>query len=381
MPDDALTVTMTMIRAILSAIPLVAVLLLAGCGSPKPVDPKAPTFVVAEGKDVEVTREELNSYLDKLLQAEGLNRDMYPPERLRRNEAELAKYLVQTKLILNQKDKVDLAGLEEEVDSAVEEARSKHVNELMFEQHLARAGWNSVDEFRDHLKREATIVRILEANVQDVEEPSEEQITELYEFLLPQIPERKEQVRASHILVRVNTDEDEKAKKAKRKKIEEARKRVLGGEDFAKVATEITDDAYSKPKGGDLAFFTRGQWDPKFDAVAFKTKVGQVSEIFETPYGFHILKVTDRRDPGTVPLAELRPYLVQKYREMELAKKRLNYIDDLVEKADITYNIEMAPPLNGPPAETDPSLSDAAVPDNVGDAPATPDGGPVKQGE
>lgn len=138
------------------------------------------------------------------------------------------------------------------------------------------------------------------------------------------IDEHKEefqQVRARHILISTSPQESEAAqvnpqdkkpddKKPKAMSKEEARKkaesilaRVRQGEDFAKLAGEFSDDG-SKEVGGDLDYFSRGAMVPEFDKAAFSLKPGQVSDIIETQFGYHIIKVEDRRtappeDPTT----------------------------------------------------------------------------------
>jgi peptidyl-prolyl cis-trans isomerase C len=142
-----------------------------------------------------------------------------------------------------------------------------------------------------------------------------------------------EQVRARHILISTSPPEetppqageqDKEAadKKAKPLSKEEARKkaesilaRVRKGEDFAKLAGEFSDDG-SKEMGGDLEYFSRGRMVPEFEQAAFALKPGEVSDLVETQYGFHIIKVEDRRaapvdDPTTQQqiLAKLQPEL------------------------------------------------------------------------
>lgn len=343
---------MALIRLTFPLLAAALLLTLAGCGANKPTDPNDPAFIVAEGKDVSVTREELNRQLDQVFHAEGLRRDMYPPERLKPFEANFTKRLIRAKLVLNEEEGTDLAGLEDELAQQMQTIRSNFVNELMFEQHLARAGWTNVEEFQDSLKRDLIMNRILESKVGDVPDPTEEQIISAYEDILPSLPERDGQVRASHILVRVYSDDDKKTKQEKRKKINTARQKIQSGEDFGTVAKEFSDDAYSAPKGGDLMYFPKGQWHEDFDKVAFNTKVGKVSKVFETPHGYHILKVTDKREPGTMTLAELRPQLVQYLRDLEKAKRKMDYVDGLVDVAEVDYFIDVSPALNGPPPST-----------------------------
>ncbi len=351
---------MAFIRLTFSLLAAGLLLTLAGCGASKPTDPNDPAFVVVEAEGATVTREELNRQLDQVFHAEGLRRDMYPPERLKPFEANFAKRLIRAKLVLNEQGDLDLSGLDEELAQSMQTIRSNFVNELMFEQHLARAGWENVEEFQDSLKRDLIMNRILNAKVGEVPDPTEEQIISAYEDILPSLPEREGQVRASHILVRVYPDDDKKTKKEKRQKINTARQKVQSGEDFGTVAKEMSDDAYSAPKGGDLMYFPKGQWDENFDKVAFNTKVGTVSKVFETPHGFHIVKVTDKREPGTMTLAELRPQLVDYLRELEKAKRKMDYVDDLVDAAEVEYFIDVSPELNGPPA-SDPTGAGGSV--------------------
>lgn len=106
-------------------------------------------------------------------------------------------------------------------------------------------------------------------------------------------------VTASHILIKTQDDKgkelsDEKKKEAK-KKAEEALAKVQGGEDFAKVAKEYSQDS-SAANGGDLGTFGRGQMVKEFEDAAFSMKDGEISGIVETQYGYHIIKVTKRVD-------------------------------------------------------------------------------------
>ena len=127
-------------------------------------------------------------------------------------------------------------------------------------------------------------------------EISEEAMKKYYEDNKSQFTEDK--VRASHILIST-VDKDgkelspEKKKEAK-KEAEEIYKKVKAGEDFATLAKEYSQDEYSAVNGGDLGFFEKGQMVPEFEAAAFGLKKGEVSEIVESQYGYHIIKVTDK---------------------------------------------------------------------------------------
>ena len=105
----------------------------------------------------------------------------------------------------------------------------------------------------------------------------------------------EEEVRARHILFRVANPTDEKASKEAEAKIKAVVERLNKGEDFATLAKELTEDPAGKQDGGDLGYFTKDQMVPEFSAVAFKLDKGKVSEPIKTQFGWHVLKVEDKR--------------------------------------------------------------------------------------
>lgn len=114
-----------------------------------------------------------------------------------------------------------------------------------------------------------------------------------------------EQIRASHILL--NTGGKDEA--AVRKQAEDLLQQVKAGADFAALATKFSEDEGSKVNGGDLDYFSRGRMVPEFEAAAFALQPGQTSEIVKTQYGFHIIKLVDRKAAVTRAIDEVRPQI------------------------------------------------------------------------
>src|SRR5581483_9440763 len=148
-----------------------------------------------------------------------------------------------------------------------------------------------------------------------------------------------EQVHARHILVRTKgspvpldpgqkelTDEEALAK------ANDLRKKILAGADFAELASTESDDT-SKKAGGDLNFFKRGQLVPPFEQAAFALKVGDVSEPVKTPFGYHIIKVEEKREQS---FEDAKPD-IQKRLQPDRSK---NVVEDLVKKASVTLDPE-----------------------------------------
>jgi peptidyl-prolyl cis-trans isomerase C len=137
-----------------------------------------------------------------------------------------------------------------------------------------------------------------------------------------------EAIQASHVLIAVPQGADAAAKNAARAKAEDVLKQARGGADFAGLAKKYSNDA-SAPRGGDLGFFPRGQMVPEFEAAAFALQPGQVSDIVETPFGFHIIKVTGKRPARTVPFSEVAPQIEQYLRQEQQQEKTKAFIEQL----------------------------------------------------
>jgi peptidyl-prolyl cis-trans isomerase C len=121
-----------------------------------------------------------------------------------------------------------------------------------------------------------------------------EAMRSVYDEAVKQMADEQE-VHARHILFRVADANDQNASKAAEEKAKAALARIRKGEDFATVAKALTDDPPGKQDGGDLGYFTKDQMVPEFSEVAFKLDKGQVSEPVKTAFGWHIIKVEDKR--------------------------------------------------------------------------------------
>jgi len=118
--------------------------------------------------------------------------------------------------------------------------------------------------------------------------------------------ETPRQVKASHVLARVGDTGGSEAEDKAREKIANVIRRAKAGEDFAKLAREVSEDPGSKDKGGDLGWVSQGDMVPPFEQALFALKKGEMSpEPVRTPFGFHVIKVVDARDGAKKPLKEV----------------------------------------------------------------------------
>lgn len=183
-----------------------------------------------------------------------------------------------------------------------------------------------------------------------------------------------EQVRASHILISANTVELIEQIKAKNPDMNptdlntEVEKRVAAQKakadkilaqvkqspaDFAKIAQKESDDKASAERGGELGFFPKQAMVPEFANAAFSMKPDTISEVIKTPYGFHIIKVTDRMEAGTTPLAKVKDeikFYLETQKQIEVLKK---FTEGLMKNAKIEYLNESFDPAKATKAKTE----------------------------
>jgi peptidyl-prolyl cis-trans isomerase C len=171
---------------------------------------------------------------------------------------------------------------------------------------------------------------------------TDEAMHKVYDDAVKQMGEQKE-VRARHILIRAAPG-DEKADKAAEDKIKATIARLKKGEDFEKVAKEVTEDPSGKANGGDLGYFTKDQMVPEFAEAAFKLNKGDISEPVKTQFGWHVIKVEDSRVKPPPTFDEVKPQ-IENY---VTRKAQADLVQKLRAEAKIEKLYTVAPPA--PPA-------------------------------
>jgi parvulin-like peptidyl-prolyl isomerase len=135
-----------------------------------------------------------------------------------------------------------------------------------------------------------------------------------------------ERINAAHILIRTGKSDTEAEKQEKRTRAEEILSKIKKGEDFSKVAKEYSEDPGTAKSGGTLGFFTPGTMVPTFDSAAFKlTKDKPLSDIIESPFGFHIIKLLERIPSSIKTYPQVKDELLKKQKQQFIADKMRSY--------------------------------------------------------
>ncbi len=177
-------------------------------------------------------------------------------------------------------------------------------------------------------------------NVSDKAKVTDKEVKEYYdkhksEFMQP------EQVRARHILVKVPANATKKQWEEAKKKALEIRAKLVKGESFAKLAQKYSDDPGSKARGGDLGYFRKGQMVPEFEKAAFALKKGEISQPVKTTFGYHIIKLEDKKPAKQRSFNEVKQEIRQKLLRKKQMELRNKIVDKLRKKYPVTVHEEL----------------------------------------
>jgi peptidyl-prolyl cis-trans isomerase C len=150
----------------------------------------------------------------------------------------------------------------------------------------------------------------------------------------PEVFERPEMVHAQHILIRISRQADQAEKDSAKARAVAARERIIAGEDFGDVAREVSEGREAS-EGGDLGFFARDSMVPAIANTAFALDVGEISEVVESQFGFHILKLLEKRAASKMTFAEAKGPAEQLLRENKSGERISKLLEELRQSANI----------------------------------------------
>jgi peptidyl-prolyl cis-trans isomerase C len=222
---------------------------------------------------------------------------------------------------------------EADVDARISQIRGQFPSEDVFMQMLEQRKLTA-EQLRADARQDMAIAKLIEGEIASKVAVTPDQITDFYAKNPDQFKE-PERVRASHILIAFPDKADAAAKTAARTKAEQVLKDVKAGKDFAALAKQHSQDPGSAANGGDLGFFQRGQMVGPFNDAAFTLPPGTVSEIVETNFGYHIIKVAEKQAGRTVPLEEVKAQVQQYLENMNRQEQTNAFVNTLKSKGKV----------------------------------------------
>jgi peptidyl-prolyl cis-trans isomerase C len=294
----------------------------------------SPDDILAKVNGTAITRGEVDRAVAVLVSQNRLPKPANAEQAKQSQDATLDQ-LVTAELLYQAGMKKEIKDLDKKVADRVAVNKGKFPSPAEFESALKSSGLTEKD-LTDITRKDIVITNLVETDIAPKVTVKDEEIQKFYDQNKEKYFKQEEGVRASHILIsadaKATPDEKQKAKE----KAEAIRKRIVAGEDFAALAKTDSSCPSSK-QGGDLGFFNHGQMVEPFEKAAFALKPGDVSDVVETQFGYHIIKVTDKKAGGYVPFSEAKEKIQNFLKSQKMQKAIADYSDDLKKKAAIEY--------------------------------------------
>jgi len=301
----------------------------------KPADTSKMPDVVAEVNGKKITKDELINQA-RLMQAQmaQASRGQKVPALDDAFYGQILDGMIAHALLLEDAKAQGVTVSDEELGPQLAALRGRFPDEATYKKALEQEGL-SEKQVEERLRQEAVIQKYVGTRIMNEVAVTDQAARQFYNENQGKM-QRPERVHLRHILIRAEPNAAAADKQKAREKAEDLLKRLQGGEDFAKLAAENSDDPASKVRGGDLAWLARGQAPPPFEQAAFAlTKPNDLSGVVETQSGYHILQLVQREAASAVPFEEARPQITQMLQQRQAATRLDARVADLKKKAKV----------------------------------------------
>lgn len=308
---------------------------------PAPEAKPAPKFelkdplAVVDGSEIKIA--EVEKAMSDILAQQGATLDQVPAEMKPQLYRQVLDGVIVERLVTRESSKVEVT--DAAVTQEFERFKTRFPNEEEMKAQLAKAG-QTPETIRVQIQRFLQQNQWIDGQIAGKADVTDAEAQDFYKANSEQF-KTPEQVRASHILVKCAQDAKDDEVKTKRESANKILDRVKKGEDFGTLAGEVSEDPSAKENKGDLNFFPReGAMVEPFADAAFKLKKGEVSEApVRSEFGFHIIKVTDRKDAGSMAFEDAKERLLVFLKEQKRKAETGKVLKGLRDNAKVTVNL------------------------------------------
>jgi peptidyl-prolyl cis-trans isomerase C len=306
------------------------------------VDPNAVAITV---NGVKVTEGQIEMLLaPRMKQMAGrVPAEMMGQYKQQMRRQALEQMIIETILTQKEKEKNITAGEEELKTQIDKQVAQQNLNLDEFKALLKSYGVE-YSQFEDNMRKRMMFEKLMEMEFADkIKSPTQEQIKAYYDENLQQFTQ-PEKIHAKHILITPADGNDPNAAKLQAKaKAQEILKKVKKGDEFEQLAKDNSACPSGK-EGGDLGDQPKGTFVPEFEKAIDALKPGQVSDVVETQFGYHIIKLIDRTDANTISLEQAKNQITETLKERQKEQIVRDYIQKIKAEADIEFTNESDKP-------------------------------------
>jgi peptidyl-prolyl cis-trans isomerase C len=310
----------------------VALALILVCDVVFAADTKAPGDMVAVVNGTIITQGEFDRELDFYVRRATQGGQQTPEFQKAKIRTDVLESLIERELLYQETQKQGIKIKTDAIAQQLKSLKQRYPTEAEFNKLLSDMGLKESD-VENQIKRGMAIQELIDKEVTPKVVITDQESKTYYDTN-PQFFQQPEQVKASHILIKVDADATEAQKTEAREKIKEVQQKVQKGEDFASLAKTYSEGP-SGPRGGDLGYFRRGQMVKPFEDAAFSLKPNETSDIVETRFGYHLIMVVDKKPERTMAYAEVKDRLNARLKQQKMESEANIYIDNLKKNAKI----------------------------------------------
>lgn len=287
---------------------------------------------VALVNGVKITNDEYQRELSFYLQQASQQGRQIPENMLPKIRGEILDNLIDRELLYQESRKQNIDIQNEQIDQQLKDIKARFSSQAEFESVIAQMELSETD-LKSQIERNMAIRELIESQVTQKITITDQE-TKAYYDSNPKLFKKPEQVKASHILIKVDANATETQKAQARIEIVKIQQKLKTGEDFATLAKEYSQGP-SSVRGGDLGYFGHGQMVKPFEDAAFALKPNEISEIVETRFGYHLIKVVDKRPATTMAYAEVKDQLNRSLKRQKIEEGAKLFINNLKKDAKI----------------------------------------------
>jgi peptidyl-prolyl cis-trans isomerase SurA len=293
--------------------------------------------VVAVVNQEIITLSEVEKWVNPLKQEIVTEDRLAKQERMQVLCRQVLEKLIEEKLIDQEVRKSGIKISSKEIEATLEEVKRRNAaTQEDLEKALALEGL-TLETYKKQIEKGLQRQKLINWSVKVEAKPGEKELREFYHKNIGRY-RTNETYRPSHILLVIPKGATPEEIREIRKKGQKVLEKIKGGEDFGEMALLYSEDASSKNRG-DLGDFKKGELLPAFEREALRLKIGEVSEIFRTEFGFHIIKLLDRKGTDPLPFEEVREKVKADYYEGEMEKAFKQFLSTLKEKSVIEIKL------------------------------------------
>ena len=288
-----------------------------------------------------ITQEDFDREMSRVLQRLASTGKSFDDSQLRAVKKNVLEGLINGELLYQESQSKGIKVEEVAINEQLSTLKKRFSSEDEFKTALIKANLSEAD-IRSQIKKGLAVEEFITRQFVQTVTISPKEVKSYYDSH-PDSFKQAEQVRASHILIKVDTQANVLKRAEARKRIEEIQQKLRKGEDFATVARAFSEGP-SSSKGGDLGYFSRGKMAKPFEEAAFALRTGEVSDLVETRFGYHLIKVIGRRPETTIPYEDIKERIEHYLRGKTVQKQVGLYVEKLKENAKVERFLAEDPP-------------------------------------